>query len=108
MSILKRTVLYYKYPKETKSGVFRFPGWAITQTTLGACLEPFNIADQWDPGKSKSDFDCSDMMARIDELQPIDDRLDWKVTSFGEAQPTGGGDILPRVYRKDGNDRGKS
>ena len=104
MSILRRSVLYYKYPK----GVYRFPGWAIVQTTLGACLEPFTIADQMVPGKSTADFDCSDIMTRIDELQPIDDRTDWKVMSGGDIVPLGGGDRLPRVYRKDGNNRGSS
>jgi len=104
MSILRRSVLYYKYP----SGVYRFPGWAITTTTLGTCLEPFNIADQWNPGKSKADFDCSDIMARVDELRPIDDRIDWKLMSGGDIMPLGGGDLLPRVYRKDGNNRGSS
>lgn len=104
MSILKRTVLYYKDPK----GQFRFPGWAVTITTQGACLEPFNINDRFATGLNDgvADFDPSDIMAKVDDMQPMNDLTDWQVTSFGEVQPTGGGDLLPRVNPKRGRDYG--
>jgi hypothetical protein len=106
MSILKRTVLYYK----SDDGQYRFPGWAVTITTEGACLEPFNISDRFVTGLGQSiaDFDPSDIMTRVDELQPINDLTDWAVMSFGETMPTCGGDLLPRTYIKEGNNRGSS
>jgi hypothetical protein len=98
MSILRRSVLYYKKP----DGQYIFPGWAIVTTTLGAMLEPFNISDHFSPSQTIVDFDPSDMMVRIDELQPINQLTDWKITSFGETMPIAGGDLLPRVHKKTG------
>ena len=104
MSILSRSVLYYKSP----NGPFRFPGWAITNTTLGSCLEPFNISDRYVHNYGLSDFDPSDIIARVDDLQPINDLNDWKVTSFDEVQPIGGGDLHPRTFLKEGKNEGSS
>jgi len=107
MSILKRTVLYYPPSPKSPRGTFRFPGWALVTTTLGTMLEPFNINDRFVTGMGQSvmDFDPSDIMARVDDMQPVSDRLDWKTTSFGETMPVGGGDLLPRTYNKKGNER---
>ena len=99
MSILKRTVLYKKDDK----GQYRFPGWALTITTLGTCLEPFLINDRQVANNSFRDFDPSDPIARVDDLQRVDDMDELKATSLGETMVTGGGDLLPRVFIKTGN-----
>ena len=98
MSILKRSVLYMK----TEKNPYRFVGWAICTTTLGAMLEPFDINSR-NPGVDLVDWDPSDPIARIDELQNIDDGKEELMTSFGETMAVLGGDRYPRVLIKNGN-----
>ena len=99
MSILKRTVLY----KKSENRPYRFLGWAIATTTLGAMLEPFNINDRVSPSQGILDFDPSDPIARVDDLQNVDPLDDFRALSFGETMPIHGGDLMPRVYIKTGN-----
>ena len=93
MSILKRSVLYIKPDKKQ----YRFPGWAIVTTTLGAMLEPFDISSHHSPSQGWIDFDPSDEITRIDDLQNIDNGKQILLTSFGETMQTMGGDRHPSV-----------
>lgn len=92
MSIQKRSVLYVK-PKNKQ---FRFIGWAMVTTTLGAMLEPFDISHH-NPGVNWVDYDPSDEISRIDELQNVDDGTQILLTSHGETMQTMGGDRYPSV-----------
>ena len=99
MSILKRSVLYTKTEKKP----YRFIGWAICTTTLGAMLEPFEINSHHSPSKGWIDFDPSDEITRVDELQNVDGGKEELLTSFGETMAVLGGDRYPRVLIKNGN-----
>lgn len=97
--IQKRCVLYFKDDK----GQYRFTGWAVTTTTLGAMMEPFNINDRAVGSQSIVNFDPSDPMARVDELKNIDPLKECLGLSHGETMEIHGGDLMPRVYIKTGN-----
>jgi len=99
MSIQKRSVLYTK----PKGKQYRFIGWAIVTTTLGAMLEPFDIAEHGNPSQNWVDFDPSDPITRIDELRNVDTGKEGKITSFGETMEVMGGDRYPRVLIETGN-----
>ena len=97
--IQKRSVLYFKDDK----GQFRFSGWAVTTTTLGAMMEPFNIDDHHVGSQDIVDFDPSDPMVRIDELQSVDPLKECIGLSHGETMEIHGGNLMPRVLIKTGN-----
>ena len=99
MSIQKRSVLYTKTDKKQ----YRFIGWAIATTSLGAMLEPFDINAHNNPGVNWVDFDPSDPIARVDDLQNIDIGKEALMTSFGETMEILGGERYPRVLKKTGN-----
>ena len=99
MSILKRSVLYSKPDKKQ----YRFIGWALTTTTLGVMLEPFDISNHHNPGQNFLDFDPSDPISRIDELRNIDGTAEELATSFGETMPLMGGNRHPSVLIETGN-----
>lgn len=98
--ILKRDVLY---EKRNATSPYHFIGWSICTTGIGAMAEPFEIGDRHAPGNSYADFDFSDPMARVDELQNVPYGNSWKTLSFGETMPIHFGDLSPRVYIRSGN-----
>ena len=93
MSIQKRSVLYVK----PDMGPYRFIGWAMVTTTLGAMLEPFDINNHHNPSQNWVDFDPSDEISRIDDLQNVDIGRQTLLTSHGETMQTMGGDRYPSV-----------
>lgn len=93
MSIQKRTVLYEK----TKSGVYRFSDWALSTTPLGVCAEPFSVNLKKSPG-GINNFDATDEMSRVDEMQNIDLDREKFILSGGEHALHGGA-LMPRTGR---------
>ena len=91
MSILKRTVFF-----DNTSGIKRFWDFALVQTTLGAMVEPFTANDR-KGGSPVINYDPTDMMVRIDEIEgkPID--VQQLVLSGGFHLH--GGTTLPRNGR---------
>lgn len=63
MSIQKREVFY-----DNTGGIARFWDWALTTTTLGVMAEPFLPNDRL-RGDGVSEFDPTDMIARIDSIR---------------------------------------
>ena len=99
-AILKRTVLY---EKRTETSPFHFIGWALVNTPIGVCAEPFEINNRFVPGNSYANFDYTDEIARIDDMKNVPYGHGWKAVSFGETMPIHGGNISPEVYIRDGN-----
>ena len=95
--IKKRAVLYTK-----EDGIYRFLGWAIVTTRLGAMVEPFLVNERFVSNNvSISDFDPSDPAVRIDELQNIAPGMESHLMS-ADGLPLHGGDLLPRVFKRTG------
>lgn len=93
MSISKRTV----YLDDT-NGIKRFWDFAIVQTTLGRMVEPFRVNERI--GNAPIiEFDATDMMARIDDIEykPID--IQQRILSGDENQHIHGGFTLTRTGR---------
>jgi len=102
MSILKRTALY-----STKGGQVKFLDWAITQTSVGACAEPFTVNERLAAGANFADFDPSDIMVKVDDLMRVDDEgAAIRQLSHGDGMPLHGGNVFPRVTIFTGNERG--
>ena len=97
-SIRRRRVFYNK----KNDGQYRFLGWAHVVTSMGVMAEPFNLNDRHVPSNNMANYDPSDMMARIDDLQQIEDGKEIRVISF-DNDPIHGGDLLPRTFIKTGN-----
>ena len=93
--IKRRAVLYVN-----DGGIIRFPGWALTTTTLGTMAEPFHIDERRSAGNSFPDFDPSDPAVRIDELRNIAPGKEKFI--MGDERVTGG-DVNPRVFQKNGD-----
>ena len=64
MSIQRRVVFYDAMP----NGI-RFHDWAETTTSLGKMYEPFDMSMR-QLGTGIADYDSSDLMAKIDDMQP--------------------------------------
>jgi len=102
MSIGKREVFY-----SVKGGQVKFMDWAITTTTLGACVEPFQVNARLNPAVGIVDFDPSDIMVKVDEMHQVssEDAAD-RMLSFGGGARLHGGNAMPRVFIESGNNRG--
>jgi len=105
MSILRRDVLYTKKRRgKGDLSLVNFIGWAMTTTTLGTMVEPFQVNTRELPTTSFVDFDLSDPMTRVDNLVNIGVGKENTVLSHGEDNPPiHGGDVQTRVFRKTGN-----
>lgn len=91
--IKKRAVLYTR-----DNGIYRWLNFAITTTRIGAMVEPFHMDDR----TGYSDYDASDPMVRVDDLQNIAPGMEFALMS-PDGQPLHGGDLLPRVFKRAGN-----
>jgi len=77
-NILNRTVFY-----DMTGGVVRFRDYAHVTTTLGGMVEPFNVNQRKEPDTDMVDFDPTDDMCRIDQMQAIDATMEGQLLSFG-------------------------
>lgn len=96
MSISQRTVFYGDV---NGTGLKRFIDWALVKTTLGMMIEPYvaNNRLAMNGSANTTDYDPSDMMARIDSVEMVDLNKYNTMLSFGEPRPLHGGDVLTHV-----------
>lgn len=93
--IKKRAVLFIDY-----DGIVRFPGWALTTTTLGTMAEPYHMGQIRSAFEGFTDVDPSDPAIRIDELQPLKPGNEDGYIMNGERVT--GGNMMPRIHKKTG------
>lgn len=86
--ILKRTIFYEKM----KTGEVRFSDYAVVVTDIGTMVEPFEINNRLD-FCDYADYDPTDMMVKVDEVQPCD-ILGSEFLSGGATTPLSGGNTL--------------
>jgi len=93
MSIQKRTVFY-----DNTGGIARFWDWALVTTTLGTMAEPFQPNARYAAQTEFGQFDPTDMIARIDDIQisSVDTQLQ---TLSGGVHALNGGALNPRDGR---------
>lgn len=84
MSIQKREVFF-----DDTGGIARFWDWALVTTTLGTMAEPFSPNDRTKID-GVSEFDPTDMMARIDGIRASSVDKQLYVLSGGEHALIGG------------------
>lgn len=94
--IKKRVVLYINH-----DGIIRFPGWALTTTTLGTMAEPYQIGQVRSAFEGFTNVDPSDPAIRIDELMPLKPGYEDGYILSGERIT--GGNLMPRVFKKTGD-----
>lgn len=92
-SILKRTVFI-----EENGGALTFQDWALCTTTLGTMVEPFMPNTRKSNDVGMIDFDPTDEISRIDQIQRINSDLLPKLLSGGD-DVLHGGTHMPRVGR---------
>lgn len=79
--------------------VYRFAEFARVTTPLGAMVEPFIIGDKVPTSADIQNYDATDEMCRIDDIQFVD--LDKIPTMLGDGEGPAyhGGTQLPRTGR---------
>jgi hypothetical protein len=90
-NILKRTV----FMSRNNDGTIRVLDWAKVIMDNGQTYaEPFRFGALWSEGSSIDDFNGSDQMARVDDIEWIDDpsMLDWYLCG-GDDNVTGGAQV---------------
>ncbi len=85
-TVLKRTI----FVERDKDGYFRFQDWALSLTTLGAMAEPFSPDLRAETGSPETDFDPTDDIALITDIQQVDSNLLPTLLSGGGAVTMGG------------------
>jgi hypothetical protein len=81
------------------SPVFRPFDWAIVETGIGACVEPFHPFAQFAPGYNAATIDAEDMIRRIDRIETISlDDANLKI-SGDSGTVLHGGALHPRTGR---------
>jgi hypothetical protein len=81
-----------------KSGFFRFTGWAMTTTSLGAMAEPFFPRQAIGPEERGVTFDAADDVSLISDILQVNADLVPTLLSGGGAVWAGGVQ-MPRVGR---------
>lgn len=94
---IKRRAVLYIHDKD----LYRFPGWALTTTTLGTMAEPFDVTLSRPIGGGVVDYDPSDPAVRIDEMRQIRPGTESGYI-MGDERVTGG-NLHPREFLKSGN-----
>ena len=91
MSILNRTVYYTRV-----GGTVKFLDWAHVVTSIGMMAEPFIANARFSPAATGQvlNYDPSDIMARVDDMQEVSGEGDVKRLFAGVH----GGNALPRVH----------
>lgn len=84
MSIQKREVFF-----DYTGGIARFWDWSLTTTTLGVMAEPFLANDRY-KRDGVSEFDPTDMMARIDNIRAATVDRQLQMLSGGDHALIGG------------------
>ena len=93
MAVIQRRIVFVD---NSVSGVIRFSDWAAVKTPIGYMVEPGFIVNNRHPiGIDMTDFDPTDEMNRIDDIQFIDMLQEKTVLSGGTALH--GGPCMPRV-----------
>ena len=86
------------FAEQTKDGFFRFAGWALATTGLGAMAEPFNLQQVSRVGDSAVPFDATDDMALISTIHI--ESADMVPTRLSGGGPVWvGGCLMPRTGR---------
>lgn len=95
MPILRRVL----FADKSVSGILRFSDWAAVTTTSGYMVEPgFCINNRTPVATGLTNFDPTDMMNRVDDIQMIDMLQETTLLSGGAADPPlHGGVTMPRV-----------
>lgn len=93
MAVIQRRIVF---ADKSVNGILRFSDWAAVKTPIGYMVEPgFVINNRRAAGEDITNFDPTDEMNRIDDIQIIDMLQEQLVLSGG--QHLHGGTHMPRV-----------